>query len=245
MPRHPLILPIAPVSASAAAADTTVKYATAFALLGVLLGAVPAQALVLCGKKTPAGQFANGTTLRLRPACKPNELAVDPATVGLQGPKGDRGDPGPPGARGPGAFVLDATGALVGIHEPVLIGTFGAELVVRTFLGTTASFGFDDVHIEGTVTALLFESSDCSGPPLIVDQGAHFGLSQAASLVAPFGASTGDGLLYYPVGSSFAVSFHSRRTSAGCSGDGGSERVFASSVEDTSELVPPFSLNVR
>ena len=55
------------------------------AVFAVLLTAAPAWDLVLCGRKTPAGQVANGTTLRLRPACKPNELAVDPATVGLQG----------------------------------------------------------------------------------------------------------------------------------------------------------------
>lgn len=50
-----------------------------------LLAAFPAHALVLCSTKRGA--------LRVREACRAKETQIDPAALGLQGPKGDPGDP--------------------------------------------------------------------------------------------------------------------------------------------------------
>lgn len=42
-----------------------------------------ARALVLCGQKARAtGELRDGSSLRLRTACRPNETVVDPATLG-------------------------------------------------------------------------------------------------------------------------------------------------------------------
>lgn len=213
-------------------------------LLACLLFSSNASAAVLCARLQPStGTFQEGASIKLRATtCRSREVQLDPDTLGIRGPKGD---PGTPGVRGPGAVVRDATGALVGIHEPVLIGTFGAELLVRSFAGVTATFGFDKNAIDGTVNAVFYESTDCSGAPLVKDQGAHFGFSAAATLLAPFGAAIGDGLLYYPTGASFITTIKSWLTSAGCVSAAGSERVFAATVEDASSLVPPFRLSIE
>jgi hypothetical protein len=61
-------------------------------IIGVML-ADPAAALVMCGRKTGTGQLAPGSMVKLRDACKTNEVQVDPVALGLQGP------PGTPGLR--------------------------------------------------------------------------------------------------------------------------------------------------
>jgi hypothetical protein len=44
-----------------------------------------ADALVMCGPKKPDGTLRDGASIKLRSVCKPNELRVDPAVLGLQG----------------------------------------------------------------------------------------------------------------------------------------------------------------
>ena len=98
-----------------------------------LLLVVPAEshALVMCGPKKPDGTVREGASIKLRSACKPNEVQVDPVALGLQGPQGPPGPSGmdgadgatgPTGATGPGVFAVDANGVPIG---PVFSGVDG------------------------------------------------------------------------------------------------------------------------
>ena len=63
-------------------------------MLSFLAGmAVTAHADVLCRPK-------NGTTVRVRPACRTQEVQLDPVALGLQGPAGPTGSQGEPGVQG-------------------------------------------------------------------------------------------------------------------------------------------------
>ena len=129
-------------------------------LTGVLLVGISSQAsaAVLCAPKSGEG------TVRVREACKKNEVQLDPATLGLQGPpgppgpKGDKGNPGEQGPAGPGAVVRDANEAFVGIvfeeHDRVLRQ---GENVGVHFRVSEAGLFEDEVSLE-------HESADCSGP---------------------------------------------------------------------------------
>ncbi len=73
------------------------------ALAATLLG-LPAhtQATVMCAAKRAAtAVLREGAPIRLRTACRSNEVQVDPVSLGLQGPQGVPGPPGEPGATGP------------------------------------------------------------------------------------------------------------------------------------------------
>jgi hypothetical protein len=80
--------------------------------LGIVFVALPdpAAALVMCGRKTGTGQLSPGSTVKLRDACKANEVQIDPIALGLQGPQGPKGDTGNQGLQGPGLIVRDAAG---------------------------------------------------------------------------------------------------------------------------------------
>lgn len=56
-----------------------------------------AHSLVMCGPKKPDGTLRDGASIRLRTACRPNELQLDPVALGLQGPEGAAGPQGNPG----------------------------------------------------------------------------------------------------------------------------------------------------
>lgn len=74
------------------------------ALHVVLMIAVAAQAaaaVVLCAR--PKGDGTFNTTIKLRDACKPGEVQLDAAALGLRGPQGEQGPRGPEGpVRGTG-----------------------------------------------------------------------------------------------------------------------------------------------
>src|SRR3989442_588898 len=92
-------------------------------VVGVSIGVpLKAPASVLCTGPSRSG------IVRLRDACRPRETQVDPAALGLQGPKGDKGDPGPPGP-GSGLLVKDANGVIVGSIVDGL-DTGGSRLLV-------------------------------------------------------------------------------------------------------------------
>jgi len=84
------------------------RFALLLAALAVVLP-IDADALVMCAKiKKSTGEIREGTPIRLRDECRPNEVEVDPATLGLQGPPGDPGQPGGDGTDGvDGANGLD------------------------------------------------------------------------------------------------------------------------------------------
>jgi len=70
-------------------------------LATAVLGVAPqAEAVVMCGRKTRTGQLADGASVKLRPACRPNEIQLDPVMLGLQGPQGETGLAGPTGPQG-------------------------------------------------------------------------------------------------------------------------------------------------
>lgn len=53
-----------------------------------------AGAEVLCARKTRSGTVAEGASVKIRSTCRSNEIAVDAAALGLQGPAGNDGSPG-------------------------------------------------------------------------------------------------------------------------------------------------------
>ena len=162
--------------------------------------AVQAHAAILC-----SGQ--NGL-LRVRDVCKPRETRVDPVGLGLQGPPGPpgptgaQGDKGVPGPPGPGAVVRDANGAFVGtvddiypVFVPGNIYFRGAPWirVVREIGGRTLAFlvGVDPTLFPAgfvdTFNALLYGTSDCSGPASIPTGASEFAPSfQATPAPVPF-----------------------------------------------------------
>lgn len=74
----------------------------ALSLTGVVVVmASEAFALVLCSSANRAtGQPREGSSVRLRTACKTTEVQIDPAAVGLQGPPGTQGPAGEQGRQG-------------------------------------------------------------------------------------------------------------------------------------------------
>ena len=70
-------------------------------VLSVIALASSADAWTLCAKKDRrTNAYKEGSPVKLRNVCRTNEIAIDPAELGLQGPKGDTGDRGPAGPKG-------------------------------------------------------------------------------------------------------------------------------------------------
>ncbi len=143
------------------------------AALALVVLASFAEAAVLCAKPRKDRTFS--TAVKIREACKSNEVQLDPAALGLQGPKGDKGDPGipgPSGAPGPagaaaGVTVRDSAAAIVGAWKSTAARNGQAVL---TLSGNAVAlpvlpYGFYDDQIIKT----YHESVDCSGPPLLRD----------------------------------------------------------------------------
>jgi hypothetical protein len=57
--------------------------------------ATSAGATALCARQRADGSF--NATVKIRDSCRSTETHLDPASLGLQGPKGDPGSQGPPG----------------------------------------------------------------------------------------------------------------------------------------------------
>jgi hypothetical protein len=62
-------------------------------------GNASAQTVVMCAK-AKGGTLKQGAPIKLRSACKANELKLDAAALGLQGPAGQNGQNGQDGADG-------------------------------------------------------------------------------------------------------------------------------------------------
>jgi hypothetical protein len=127
-------------------------------LAAVLACSLGANAAVLC-----KGKSLSASILRVRTSCKANEIQIDPITLGLQGP------PGPPGLA---AVARDAADRLIGsvsnfradeAHGALVtlahVVADGISKPIVTYFGAS---GFN-----GGVDAPYFESSDCSGAPLV------------------------------------------------------------------------------
>jgi len=150
-----------------------------WALLAVLTTATSSVAAVLCAPKSGVG------AVTVRPACKPNQVQLDPISLGLQGPpgpKGDTGNPGPQGPAGPAgptALVLvDSTGAkvgdVVGADTTMPNVTIATAIGNQTVLLTAARSGFGSNSPgdffeppASTYSTIYFSGLHCSGPAYI------------------------------------------------------------------------------
>ena len=160
-------------------------------VLALVAFATPADALVMCGPKKPDGSLREGAAVKLRSACKPNEVVVDPVALGLQGPPGV-------GA----AILTDSTAARIGVVVawPDLI--YLEDVVVR---GVTMPLVILASSVEGFPAASLkFETTDCSGQPLL---DAQFPLEKYQRADGALGPPSGAGsiagpgtLIYYAAG---------------------------------------------
>ena len=127
---------------------------TTLLLVASLLAIVPhAQATVLCRTRTD--------TVKIRDVCQPHETQVDPVALGLQRR----------------LVVKDTNGAVVGQltdqdSTDFFHGGLGPSITkaVRRVNDQPLSFWVSDsgfVDMIGLLSALRFESSDCSGPALV------------------------------------------------------------------------------
>src|SRR5437773_10485943 len=95
------------------------RWMSGAAVVLLVLAVGDARAAVLCTNGSGSGM------VRVRAACRPREVQLDPVALGLQGPPGPQGPPGEPGAKGnagapgrSGVLVRDANGTIVGAWKP-------------------------------------------------------------------------------------------------------------------------------
>src|SRR5688572_14516779 len=100
----------------------------ALAVGAAMMWAADAEAAVLCARQK-AGTF--NSTVKIRQACRASETAIDPASLGLQGP------PGLQGEAGPGAAVKDSSGKVLGAWSPgvAIVGSDPAVSLIFTSTG--------------------------------------------------------------------------------------------------------------
>ncbi len=143
--------------------------------VALVLVAVAAPGAVLCRRKTGA--------LFVRDACTRKESAVDPAALGLVGPKGSTGQQGMPGPPGPGArtLVVDADGTIVaqsGGMTVAPVAGFTGYYAVAT--GTDVSTATIQATTFGTRGDTGFRGSAlvavCGAAPTTYDCAAHLGI---------------------------------------------------------------------
>ncbi len=131
-----------------------------------------ALAAVLCKKKSGV--------IAVRDTCKAKETRLDPDALGLRGSQGTKGDsgqqgtagsPGTPGAtgpQGPGFVVEDANGTSVGLVMSTDCSGTCAAIVSRHFTeGVVATFRVNTGGVDISSGTVLFDSTDCSGTPLL------------------------------------------------------------------------------
>lgn len=108
-----------------------------------------ADALVICGPKSKEGSLREGAPIRLRSACRSNEVEVETDSLGL---------------KGRGVIVRDATGKTVG---PVVDANQGSGPTILIQVGPRAFYtGVSRTGLNGD-SALRFETADCSGAPVL------------------------------------------------------------------------------
>jgi hypothetical protein len=132
-------------------------------MLLALLAAVPADAVVVCAKKSGR--------LQAREACKKRETPVLPGAIALVGPPGPQGQTGPTGVVAMLPYeVVDATGKQFAAN----INWIGSEAQVVTAVpGVDAPLQFIVDILNGTFYVppeyLWYEQPGCVGTPLYAD----------------------------------------------------------------------------
>ncbi len=161
----------------------------------LLTSGAPLRAFTLCAAKSGA--------VVARDACKRKERQLDlaglttPGAPGPQGPAGPPGSPGQPGTGGPpgapgGLVVQDSRGYVVG---PVLsAGGFAPVVVVVHAAGTLLAIAISPTRfISGPSAQVYWESTDCTGTPLMLT-----GAGSDAALIKP--TVVAGQTAYYPSG---------------------------------------------
>jgi hypothetical protein len=134
--------------------------------------AAHAEAMVLCAQKSG--------TVKVREVCKPKEVQLDPAALGL---------------RGPGAVVKDANGALVGVSTGYgILRNVEGIWVALLIDSNTGNF------VKGSMS-FWHESADCSGTGLM--------FATPTQLVAG-SKILGTTLYYASTGTTVTISSHSK-----------------------------------
>lgn len=170
-----------------------------------------ANALVMCAKVRKAtGEIREGTPIKLRSACKPNEEQIAPAALGLQGPPGEDGDDGADGedgtdgvdgADGAGLLLLDAASAEIGTVEYISNTSYHRAVLDDAGTVFAVEVSPDGSSLRGTIASnrdegLWFETTDCSGAPLLVVDELEVPIVRG-STVNPPGSPAGPHEVYY------------------------------------------------
>ena len=140
----------------------------------------------------------------LQGAAGPQGLPGAQGATGATGAQGPMGLQGPPGS---GLVVKDANGTLVGIVLSTDCSGTCAAIVARRFAeGVTASFSVNTGGADISSGIVLFDSSDCSGTPLL-DSASNV----LPRLVAPglFVSDATSLIAYYPTYPGSAHQIHS------------------------------------
>jgi len=178
--------------------------------VGVVLTAMgTADAAVLCTKKTGA--------VVIRDACKKKERAMNLADFGASGPQGA------PGATGPGVFVVDANGALVGpvVDELNILTSPPMARVVRKLGNDVVSIPVDPAAgfpETASLPPVFFANAGCSGQSYVIPP-------PIPTFALAFTTIIHGGVAYYAVSSAASHTFGSLLaffiTPVSCTGAGG------------------------
>jgi hypothetical protein len=118
-----------------------------------------AEALVMCAPKRPTGTVREGAPIKLRTACKANELHLDPVALGLQGP---------PGTPGSGPVARDGHDTAVGFVFDIQERD-AARVAVGTTPGPVSTAVTAPLRRNGFVIdeGIYFAGPDCTGQALV------------------------------------------------------------------------------
>jgi hypothetical protein len=169
----------------------------ALGLLTASLFSTSAYGVVLCARPRTDGTF--NTTVRIREACKANEVQLNPGALGLQGPAGPRG---------PGLVVKDTGGIVVG----AVLDAWSSPNIQIQSLSVARDMGSGQVDVlrltrDGIVDdgnpSFIYESPDCTGQ-------AYLDISASPQPILGIAVTHG-GTTYYQAASGSLVSRGSAR----------------------------------
>lgn len=140
-------------------------------------------AAVLCTAKSGEG------TIRIRDACKKNEMQLDLVELGLQRPT---------------AVVKDANGTVIGSYVPPAFNL--PDVVLMNLDGSLLLANVSDLGFLGSFSA-VYESNDCTGPVFLNEGQIYAPSSSFLNVHGGIGAGT---TFYYPLGPLASLTARSR-----------------------------------